>query len=159
MLSSDDVASQIFGEQRMQADLCALLNIPGPVGREELRTRILEKPEVRRSVNRLFHRSIARTILHSEAIVVEVPLLLEVALNDRFSRTWLVTCGPEEQARRLALRLGSNEAASALMASQLDAKVKTVFADLIVRTNQPQANVQRYVSLALEKENLITLDE
>lgn len=156
-LSSDEVAASIFGEQRMQADLSSLLNVAGPVGRDELRAELLSRPEVRRSVNTLFHKAIARAILASSAIVVEVPLLLEVALNDRFDRVWVVSCGPEEQARRLALRLGRSEDAAALVASQLNSNVKAAFADVIIRTNQPEATVQRYVSAELEREKLLSI--
>jgi dephospho-CoA kinase len=152
VLSSDDVARLVFEEQAVQERLAALLDVPVPVDRAALRSRLAAAPELRRSVNAVMHEPIARTIIEAKADVVEVPLLIETALHPHFERVWVVTCGHDLQVSRLASRLGSEKEALGLMNAQLPTRSKLAFADLIIRTNFDQETVKRNVIEALEIE-------
>jgi dephospho-CoA kinase len=139
-LSSDAVAREVFEEPEVQRELSRLINSE-KVDRDALRARIAEEPHLRREVNRLMHPFVWKKIRNSKAVAVEIPLLLEACLQGEFARVWIVTCGPEEQLRRLARRLGSEDQAKKLIASQLPTQAKLVFGDRIVRTNEPPTGV------------------
>jgi dephospho-CoA kinase len=122
------------------------LKSEGPVTTHALRDRIWDRQVLRRSVNRLMHPIILRELDRTGAEVVEIPLLLETCMQGAFPRVWVVTCGPEEQKRRLVQRLGDEAKAEAILSSQLPSDVKAVFADVIVRTNRPPEDVKRFVT-------------
>ncbi|MCC7231058.1 MAG: dephospho-CoA kinase [Fimbriimonadaceae bacterium] len=150
--SADDVAREVFDQPDVQAALQARLHVEGPVGREWLRQRVSESPEVRRGVNRIMHRSILEALFRHPATFFEIPLLLETCLQGRFDRVWVVTCGPEEQTRRLVERVGNSEEARKMLATQLPSGAKWVFADEIVRTNTTELSVREYVLAAVASE-------
>lgn len=79
---------------------------------------------------------------------MEIPLLIEACLQGGFDRVWVVTCGADEQRRRLVERLGGEAGAEALLGSQLPTRAKIPFADVVIRTNQPEWSVKRDVALA-----------
>ena len=114
-----------------------------------LRERLAD-PSIRRAVNRITHPAIFDRIQNAGAQFIEVPLLIEACLQGEFDRVWVVTCGPEEQLRRLTARLQSAEAATVLLRTQLTSRVKIVFADSVIRTNQPEFSVKRDVTVAVE---------
>lgn len=150
--SADEVAREVFTQPAVQAALQAHLRVEGPVGREWLRKRVSESPEARRGVNRIMHRSILDALLKHPATFFEVPLLIETCLQGRFNRVWVVTCGPDEQARRLVERIGNSEEAQKMLATQLPSGAKCVFADEIVRTNTTELSVREYVLAAVASE-------
>lgn len=102
--------------------------------------------QVRRAVNSAMHRMVLEELVGSGAQAVEVPLLCEACLTDAFPYVWVVTCGLEEQTRRLRTRLGSEAAANSAMAWQLPTRAKLPFADAIVRTNRERADVLSHVT-------------
>lgn len=136
-LSSDAVAREVFGLPSVQAELSALLQQPAPVSAENVRRAIAAHPDLRRAVNRAMHPEILGRIESSGAIVVEVPLLFEACLQGLFPRIWVVTCGRQEQLRRLSRRLGDESIALRLIETQLPTLAKLPFADRIVRTDRP----------------------
>jgi len=142
--SADEVAREVFEDDSVQASIAKLLGSEPPIERQVVRAALEESPAFRRELNRLTHSGIIRKLKEARAQVVEVPLLIEVCLQGDFDRVWVVSCGREEQIRRLSERLGSCNAGR-LLASQLPTSAKTPFADCIVRTNQPEAAVQAYV--------------
>ncbi|MFQ3587287.1 MAG: dephospho-CoA kinase [Fimbriimonadaceae bacterium] len=143
--SSDAIARDVFAREEVQARLSAILRVPAPVEAATVRSAISENPDLRRQVNRAMHPEILRRIEAAEAAVVEVPLLLEACLQGLFERVWVVTCGPEEQLRRLTERLGDETAARRLVRTQLPTPAKLPFADRIIRTDRPPALVKGYV--------------
>ena len=142
--SADEVAREVFASDPVQSAIAERLGTIPPVERHVVRTALEESPAFRRELNRLTHAAIIRKLMEIGAAVIEVPLLIEVCLQADFDRVWVVTCGREEQMRRLAARLGTCNAGR-LLASQLPTKAKTPFADCVVRTNQPEADVKAYV--------------
>jgi len=139
--SADEVAREVFASDPVQSAIAERLGTIPPVERHVVRTALEESPAFRRE---LTHAAIIRRLKGIGAAVVEVPLLIEVCLQSDFDRVWVITCGREEQIRRLAERLGTCNAGR-LLASQLPTKAKTPFADCIVRTNQPEVDVKAYV--------------
>jgi dephospho-CoA kinase len=120
-----------------------------PVDRSAALRRVAEDASVRREMNRILHPEILDRLVTSGAQVFEVPLLIESCLQGLFRRVWVVTCGADEQFRRLEARLGDQVLAARVIGSQLPSEVKCSFADHIVRTNQPPFSVHsEVVSLA-----------
>lgn len=144
-LSSDSIAREVFALEEVQTRLSALLAVQAPVDPAAVREAISATPELRRQVNRVMHPEIIRRIESAGAPVVEVPLLLEACLQGMFDRIWVVTCGPDEQLRRLARRLGDQDAARRLIGTQLPTAAKLPFADRIIRTDRPSGIVKGYV--------------
>lgn len=142
--SADDVARGLFEQQETQAAIAAMLGAPAPVSRDALRRAIAAKPELRRKLNGIMHPRLLARLLEARAEFSEVPLLIETCTQGLFDEVWVVTCGPEEQFRRLEKRLGKLEATQ-LLATQMPTSAKLPFADLIVRTNQPESSVLAHV--------------
>lgn len=146
-LSADVVAKDVFAEPVIQESLAALLQTEGLVEPADLRKAIATKPSIRRSVNRLMHPHLLPRLLDSGADYVEIPLLIETCLQGLFDEIWVVTCGPEEQFRRLSNRIGARETVQ-MLSTQLPTQAKIPFADVVVRTNEPEervlAHVRRY---------------
>lgn len=64
-------------------------------------------------------RNIAAANADGEHLVIVVPLLFELRLEDRFDQTWLVACEPQTQLSRLMSRSGfSAEEAARWIAAQ-----------------------------------------
>jgi dephospho-CoA kinase len=139
-LSADEVGRQVSARPEFRA-LTAEATGADPDDREAVRRAISADPEARRRLNAVLHPTVLAELLAAEADAVEVPLLFEACLADRFDRVWCVTCGPEEQLRRLTERLGSEAEARALLASQLGSRTKAALSDVVLRTNRPLASV------------------
>lgn len=144
--SADEIARSVFEEPEVQAALASELGCSPPVDRQAVRDRLALDPAFRRVLNRLTHPVILRRLESVSARFVEVPLLIEACLQERFDRVWVVTCGWEEQLRRVAERLGSREKARLLIATQLPTRAKLAFADAVIRTNRPESDVQALVA-------------
>ena len=150
--SSDEIARQVFQQEDVQRELAKLLSTEPPVDRAKLRQAIAQDQDIRRQVNSITHPRIVRAKQDSEVQIWEIPLLIETALYGQFERVWVVTCGPEEQLRRLTERLGDEQAARNLIATQMTSRAKCSFADVIVRTNSEETLVQQYVLSVLNRE-------
>jgi dephospho-CoA kinase len=144
--SADLAAKRVFDIEAVQHRIAAVSGFSLPLDRTELLTKMAESTDLRRAVNKIMHPQILKEILLSKAKVVEVPLLLEACIQQHFDRIWAVTCGPEEQQRRLADRLRSEDQAASIIKSQLTTRIKTAFADEIIRTNSPRGSVKRVTS-------------
>lgn len=142
--SADVVAREIFEQEETQAEISALIGATAPVGSDQVRQAIGSRPGIRRELNRMMHPRILRRIQESPAQFVEVPLLIEACLQGEFDQVWVVTCGREEQFRRLEARVGKGEAVK-LLGMQLPSEVKEVFADCVIRTNRAEEVVLQEV--------------
>ncbi|HCE01471.1 MAG TPA: dephospho-CoA kinase [Armatimonadetes bacterium] len=150
--NADEAAREVFEEEPVQRALALALGCEAPVSRQQVRDRLALDPDFRRTLNRITHPRILERLDQLEASFVEVPLLVEACLQGRFDRVWVVTCGPEEQLRRLAQRLGSKAEARRLMATQLPTRAKIPFADAVIRTNRPESDVQAFVAELASRE-------
>ena len=131
----------VFGERIVQ-DMA--------IDREALRNLITDDPAARAKLNAIFHPAIMRDILAETATndlaFAEVPLLIETATQGWFDEVWVVTAGVDEQRKRLVKRLGSEEAADALLATQIPTAAKIPFADRVIRTNVPVETVKSTIA-------------
>ena len=142
VLSADEIARTIFETEEIQNFLLEAL---GTVDRTAVRTRLAHDPKFRRKLNGEMHPPVMKKIRESGAEIVEIPLLVETVLYPQFESVWVVTCGPEEQRRRLLARVRDEAIADAMLSTQLCSAVKIPFADRIVRTILDEDSVKRYV--------------
>jgi dephospho-CoA kinase len=149
-VSADDLAREAFQTEPVQSVLRELVS--GDPTPDAVREAMVSSDDVRRQVNRTLHPAILERIRRSDADVFEVPLLIETCIQGLFDRTWVVTCGPEEQLRRLADRLGGTDEARAFLSVQLPTRAKLPFADRIVRTNSNRDTVRSYVVGAISRD-------
>ena len=97
------------------------------------------------------HSRIMDAIDASGAEFVEVPLLIETCQQGRFDEVWVVTCGADEQRKRLMQRYGESVRVDEILATQLPTEAKIPFADVVIRTNCEPEAVSRSVSKALAR--------
>jgi len=147
--SADDVARDVFSDPKIQHEISLALGVPEPLERGALRALISDDPAARRTLNRVTHPEIVQRIAAIDADVLEIPLLFESCLFGAFDRIWLAWCEPDVQLARLTERTGDVELAKGLIRTQVPLPAKVVFADVVVRTNFPLANVHDYVSKML----------
>lgn len=154
VVSADDVARETLDRPDVRQAISSALGLASDATdfRSVLRARIAEDAEARHAVDSIMHREILQAMLareHGPLTAFEVPLLIEACIQRHFDRTWVVTCGEEEQLRRLIDRLGDEEQARAMIAMQLPSRVKLAFADRVFRTDQPPSFVHRSAVEAL----------
>lgn len=144
--SADLIAAEVLERPHVRAKIAGQVRLSRDFSRADLRTAMHESPAARRAVNSTLHPLVLEEIARSGAQAIEVPLLCEACLTDAFTYVWVVTCGPEEQLRRLKARLGSESEAVSTLAWQLPTRAKLPFADAIVRTNCERADVHSHVT-------------
>ncbi len=152
--SADLFAAEVFADPSVQERLAHALGLPLPLDRAAVRTRLAD-PEMRRRLNAVTHPGILKRMAECPAPIVEVPLLLEGCLQGLFGRVWVVTCGPEEQLRRLTQRMGNHASALELVRTQLPIAVKCAFADHVFRTDMPEETVFHDVRAELRRCGLV----
>ena len=149
--SADEVAKEIFAMSEIQSAIGVILGLEPPVAASTLLAK-LSDASVRHAVNAITHPLILARLCELSAPFIEVPLLIETVLEGEFDRTWVVTCGREEQLNRLAARLGGISSAEALVKTQLTSRVKIPFADCVIRTNRRESTVKRCVLVAVQRD-------
>lgn len=149
--SADHIARDVFASENVQGQIGDLLGISPPVSREMLRS-VLGDATVRRRINAITHPRILEAMRSSAADFLEIPLLIETCLQGGFDKVWVVTCGAVEQRRRLIARLGDEAAADGLLGTQLTSRIKIPFADCVIRTNREESSVQRFVTMAAQRD-------
>lgn len=109
----------------------------------------------RRALNAVLHTPVWSRLKEIQADVTEIPLLFETMLQTNFKTVWAITCGPDEQRRRLEARgLGEAEI-GAVLGWQLPSRVKVALANEVIRTNGEISSVRSYVAEALAKERAV----
>ena len=139
--SADEIAREVLDDPAVSGKVAQRMGLSEPLDREKLGRAIAANPAKRRALNSILHPEILARMIEARAVVIEVPLLVETCLQGAFRRTWVVTCGPEEQLRRLTDRLGDEGEALRMLALQLPTRVKCAFADRIIRTDRPLDSV------------------
>ncbi|UCD86308.1 MAG: dephospho-CoA kinase [Desulfobacterales bacterium] len=125
-----------------------ILKADGSLDRSKLRGIITRDAQGRKVVERLTHPEILRLFQEKMAaikyrdeeaiVVVEVPLLVELGMQDQFDVVILVEAGSDQQKNRLMARDGESAAeARALMRIQLATEQKRAHADYIVENRGP----------------------
>lgn len=139
--SSDQIAQTVFDRSEIQSAICEALELQGTATRDTVRAALAAQPSFRRRLNRIMHPAVRAQMQASGAQVHEVPLLFEVGLQAHYDWIFVVTCGPEEQLRRLTERWGKPEVAAQIVASQLPSAAKVGLADAVLRTDRPLPSV------------------
>jgi dephospho-CoA kinase len=114
----------------------------GSLDREKLGRLVFQDPEARRRLNGAVHpriiREMARRLAELERqgvplVLVEVPLLFEAGLAEKYDKIIVVDATPEEQLKRLAARDGrSPEEAAGILGAQWPLSLKRARADYVV---------------------------
>ena len=146
-ISADDVARDVFATDTVQSELATLLDTTPPVAPSLLRAHIAEDVKVRRAVNAIMHPPIRQIMRASGCTVSEVPLLIESCTHARYDYVILAVCDLEVRKARLRERYGENARFEAIFSTQLDDRAKMPFADQIIRTDQPLANVHTMIEI------------
>lgn len=155
-LSSDQLAAMLLlpgtevWEQLVREFGQAITAADGMLRRERLAALAFGEPAVRRRLNRIIHPAVVRA-LHSQLkslapsqalILIEVPLLIEVALQDYFDAVVVVQATPALQRQRLLERGIPPVQAQQILCAQLPTRCKTVFADWVIRTHRTLESVE-----------------
>lgn len=148
-LNVDEIVDRMWQDPVFVSLVSADPKLRGARNKAEAREAITESEEARLAMNRLTHREVAMRMMAADVDAIEVPLLIEACLYDRFEEVWIVTCGIEEQRRRLVDRVGENQAEQ-LLRLQLPTRAKLPFADIIVRTDTAPSNVSSFVRKVLQ---------
>ena len=143
-----------FGEEVLKSD--------GALDRRKLRGLIMRDADERAVLEQITHPQIWRLFEERVAVirsreenailVVEVPLLIELGIQDRFDVVVLVEAGSDLQERRLTARDGSSEAdARALLQIQMVPEEKRPYADHIVQNRGAVTETEAAVRSIFEK--------
>ncbi len=88
--------------------------------------------------------------LVAPTVILVIPLLFEAKMTDLVTETWVVSCSPEQQLRRIQKRDRiSQEQAQARINSQLPLQQKIALADLVLDNSSTKEALIQQVSTAL----------
>ena len=154
VVSADDIVARLYADpaiiDRVKSSFGVQTVNHGAIDRDALRQEITNDPAARAKVNAIFHPAVMREIFMTsdtaDISFAEVPLLIETTTQGWFDEVWVVAAGVDEQRKRLVKRLGSGEAADALLATQLPTDAKIPFADRVIRTNVPVETVKSTIA-------------
>jgi dephospho-CoA kinase len=166
VISADDAAKQavvpgsaalqkiagIFGKKILLPD--------GSLNRKMLRQIITEDDAARKSLENILHHEISSLILKNVVrlekegrpmVVIEVPLLFELNLQDQYDRVVVISASRESRIRRLMARDNiSRESAEKLMNLQLPDRIKIEGADYVVRNEGSETDLISSVDVLFE---------
>jgi dephospho-CoA kinase len=139
---------QVFGEEFFHPD--------GTVKRKQLRKLVFADPEKRRQLNAIVHPEVIKEInRRSESwsssdqagvLLVDVPLLLEVGVANRFDKVVVVYASESVQIKRLLQRDGiSEEEAKQALSAQMPLSKKVEQADYVIDNNGTPEETQAQV--------------
>lgn len=150
--SADQAVKELWQNPEVISQICSALNLSENAPKSAILEAMSQDWNARRLVNSFFHPLVWERMEESDAQVFEVPLLLEACLQAHFSRVWVVTCGPDEQLKRLTDRLGNRTLAESVRSLQLSGRVKLAFADETIRTNCEISSVKESTLQAAQRE-------
>ena len=149
ILDADEVAREVLqpGQpawiRMRQAFGREFFNADGTVRRKKLRKLVFADPEKRKQLNAIMHPEVMREInrrsetlsssIQSGVLLVDVPLLLEVGVANRFDKVVVVYASESVQIKRLIQRDGiSEEEAKQALKAQMVLKKKAEQADYVI---------------------------
>lgn len=138
---------EAFGETFFSRD--------GELNRRRLAEYVFGNPERVLELNRTLHphiladmrRQLDRWRREGAAVaVVDAPLLFEAGIDRYVDEVWVVSCGEDEQLRRLRLRNGySEEEAMARIEAQLPDAERRMRARHVIDTSGPAEDTARFI--------------
>jgi dephospho-CoA kinase len=155
-VSSDQLVAALLApgtevwEQLIREFGQAIIAADGALVRERLAALAFGDPVARRRLNQIMHPAVVRALqaqlrAHEPSltpIFVEVPLLIEVALQGSFDAVVVVQATPALQRQRLIARGVPPQRARQILQAQLPTRCKTVFADWVIRTHRSLEQVE-----------------
>ena len=148
VLDADAIAHQVMEPKRLAWRQIVktfgegVLNDDQTVNRRRLAALAFHDEPSRRRLERIIHPRVLREIkarLHRlqrrniKAVVLDIPLLIEVGAHDMVDTLVVVTAPPEVQRERLKAKFGwTDEETSARIAAQWDLSAKAALADVVV---------------------------
>ncbi|MCX7924761.1 MAG: dephospho-CoA kinase [Fimbriimonadales bacterium] len=158
-LSSDRIAATLLlpgtdlWRELIQEFGQAILEADGALARERLAQLAFSDARFRRRLNRLMHPPVVHALETqvnrlepgSPLVLIEVPLLIETALQGWFDSVIVVQATPALQRRRLLERGVPMARARQMMRAQLPTRCKVAFADWVIRTHRPLQQVEQQV--------------
>ncbi|MDM7460531.1 MAG: dephospho-CoA kinase [bacterium] len=157
-LSSDAIVATLT---RPGTELCrqlikefgpSIVAADGTLARGALAQQAFSEPRLRRRLNQLIHPAVMRALRAqldaletASLVVVEVPLLIEAALQGAFDGVIVAQATPALQRQRLLQRGVSWQQAQRILRAQLPTRAKTAFADWTVRTHRTLEQVEAQV--------------
>lgn len=159
-LSSDAIVATLTGPG---TELCrqlikefgqSIVAADGTLARGALAQLAFSEPRLRRMLNQIMHPAVVRALREqldalgtASLVMVEVPLLIETALQGAFDGVIVAQATPALQRQRLLQRGVSPQQARQILRAQLPTRAKVAFADWTIRTHrtleQVEAQVQR----------------
>lgn len=145
---------QAFGQEFFNSD--------GTVKRKKLRKLVFADPEKRKQLNAIVHPEVMREInsrsetlsfsIQSGVLLVDVPLLLEVGVANRFDKVVVVYASESVQIKRLMQRDGiSEEEARLVLKVQMPLSEKVELADYVIDNNSTLADTEIQVRKVWEE--------
>ncbi|GIV07613.1 MAG: dephospho-CoA kinase [Fimbriimonadales bacterium] len=157
-LSSDAIAATLL---LPGTELCrqlikefgqAIVAADGTLARGALAQLAFGEPYMRRRLNQIMHPAVVRalherleSIASSTPVMVEAPLLIEVAMQGDFDGVIVAQATPALQRQRLLNRGVSPQQARQILNAQLPTRAKVAFADWVVRTHRTLEQVEAQV--------------
>lgn len=130
----------------------AIVAADGTLARGALAQLAFSEPRTRRRLNQIMHPAVVRALQQrlesvppTTPVLVEVPLLIEVALQGEFDGVIVAQATPALQRQRLLERGVSPQQARLILRAQLPTRAKAAFADWIVRTHRSLEQVEAQV--------------
>jgi dephospho-CoA kinase len=131
-----------------------VLSADGRLDRRALGAKVFRDVSARRRLEKATHPFILRELKRRAArakgvVVVDVPLLFEAKLEERFDAVIVVSCSPAAQARRVARRDGlSGAEIRRRVRAQMPLTRKISRADLTIENDGSRADLRRTVRAA-----------
>jgi dephospho-CoA kinase len=168
ILDSDEVAREVLlpgqpaWKRLRQAFGEEFFHPNGTVKRKQLRKLVFANPEKRDQLNAIVHPEVMKEInrrsevlsssLQAKVLVVDVPLLLEVGVADRFDKIVVVDARESVQINRLVQRDGiSEEEAKQALKAQMPLSEKVELADYVIDNNSTLADTEIQVRKVWEE--------
>jgi dephospho-CoA kinase len=135
---------ELWADPASATALCGVLGLPYPIDRDAMRARLID-PDFREGVANALHPFVVERLESMQPQVVEIPLLFEACLQSVAQNIVVTDCPVELQLKRLTERLGSEEKARNLLATQLPNAVRIAFANWVVDTQNDLSSTYRQV--------------
>ncbi len=156
-LSSDEIVARLLSPG---TELCrqlverfgeVILNADGTLSKTRLAELAFSHPSYRRALNQIVHPAVVAELQRQLAqsgdtlVLIEVPLLIEVALQGWFDGIIVVQATPRLQYQRLKARGMPESLITQVLSAQLPTRAKVPFADWVVRTHCPLERTAKQV--------------
>lgn len=138
-----------------------LIGADGALNRGELARRAFASAEDTKRLNAITHPAIraeserrfaAAEEAGEQAVIYDMPLLVDLGLHQDMDLTVVVDVDKEERIRRLVAKRGLDEAdARARMAQQIDDGARLAAADVVIDNNGPLEALEPQVAALIEK--------